>query len=313
MPLLKRRGRNYKQVKGGSMSKIMNGITNDRLNELFRHGHLGHPHEVAVMAGELIEHRRCKDCDGVHDGGCVNTSEAEAPVVNSDVQHLRDVLEMAYRHIVNHHSSSVIQSPGAFCPVCHHADNSEPEMDAIVRCLDAYSKPATTKPAKAPVVKLINYHTKECAFWSDCHNGFDHPRACDCGADERKLAATKPIIGEACEHGVPYANECVACGRLAAKKPPLIVDNPPVVDETTGTCVQCGCVVRDSFIQFYSNGKPSCKKCAMTKWDENEAKEVKPAAPVVEPWIYPASLNDMQSAILQLQRRLEAVEKAGRV
>ncbi len=63
------------------MSKIINGITDDRLNELFRHGHLGHPHEVAVMAGELIEHRRCKDCDGVHDGSCVNTSEAKAPVM----------------------------------------------------------------------------------------------------------------------------------------------------------------------------------------------------------------------------------------
>jgi len=59
------------------MSEIIKGITNDRLETLFLHGHEARPHEVAVMAGELIEHRKCKDCDGVHDGGCVNTNEAK--------------------------------------------------------------------------------------------------------------------------------------------------------------------------------------------------------------------------------------------
>jgi len=36
--------------------------------------------------------------------------------------------------------------------------------------------------------KLVNHHTESCAFWSDCHNGFDHPRDCDCGADKREKA-----------------------------------------------------------------------------------------------------------------------------
>jgi hypothetical protein len=33
----------------------------------------------------------------------------------------------------------------------------------------------------AKVEVIHNPHTKECAYWNDCHNGFDHPRNCDCG------------------------------------------------------------------------------------------------------------------------------------
>ena len=42
-----------------------------------------------------------------------------------------DALIVAHGLIVNHHECSVVQSPGAFCPVCHKKDGSEPEMDKI--------------------------------------------------------------------------------------------------------------------------------------------------------------------------------------
>lgn len=35
--------------------------------------------------------------------------------------------------------------------------------------------------AEVKAEAIHNPHTKECAYWSDCHNGFDHPRNCDCG------------------------------------------------------------------------------------------------------------------------------------
>jgi len=31
-------------------------------------------------------------------------------------------------------------------------------------------------------------HTRECHFWSDCHDGFDTPRNCNCGAEKRREA-----------------------------------------------------------------------------------------------------------------------------
>jgi hypothetical protein len=36
----------------------------------------GHNIEIACLAQAELD-RRCKDCDNVHDGGCVNTSEAK--------------------------------------------------------------------------------------------------------------------------------------------------------------------------------------------------------------------------------------------
>ena len=77
------------------MSVIIKGITTDRLETLFLHGHEAHPHEVAVMAGELLEHRRCKDCDGEHDKEChtanvpVRRAASASPPVAGSTLHRR--------------------------------------------------------------------------------------------------------------------------------------------------------------------------------------------------------------------------------
>jgi len=46
-------------------------------------------------------------------------------------------LRLAYRHIMAHHACNVMErlKLGQFCPVCHHADGSEPELDAIVAAI----------------------------------------------------------------------------------------------------------------------------------------------------------------------------------
>jgi hypothetical protein len=132
------------------MSEIMNGITNDRLNELFRHGHEAHPHEVAVMAGELIEHRKCKDCDGVHDGGCVNTSEAMAPVVKwlkwNNVTGNEDP-PVPYRKIVNGSVVESIRKDGTV-----DANNKPRINEEFYISITEAEYLAATKPA-APVVE----------------------------------------------------------------------------------------------------------------------------------------------------------------
>ena len=52
-----------------------------------------------------------------------------------------EALRLAYEHIVCHHASHVVQSPGAFCPVCHHKDGSEPEMDEIAAVIHSANIP----------------------------------------------------------------------------------------------------------------------------------------------------------------------------
>ena len=66
-------------------------------------------------------------------------------------------------------------------------------------------------PVREPVV---NHHTKECAFWSDCHNGFDHPRECDCGADKREEAAKQPVVR--CPECVQF--DCTDRGKTMPKE-----------------------------------------------------------------------------------------------
>jgi len=50
-------------------------------------------------------------------------------------EQLGAALRLAYAHIIKHHACGVRQVAGQLCPVCHHADGTEPEMDAIVRAL----------------------------------------------------------------------------------------------------------------------------------------------------------------------------------
>lgn len=288
---------------------IIKGITNDRLETLFLHGHQAHPHEVAVMAGELIEHRRC---NGVHDKSCVKTSKAKTPV---EVKYWRGKTS-------NWLLKTETNSDGEYRGVEYYCNGEKRDIGL------------------------------ECPYWY-CENSDT-----EITADEY-IAATKPIIGEACEHGVPIANECVACGRLAAKKPPLMVDCPPVVDEVrpavkcdcvTGTSlkacsaasrnwlctrpnghsgdhVACGTDEHNMFSWPQETTKPaapvvepekSCKSCGDTAcrlpdhgWNLCRSWIPKPAAPVAEPWIKTCSIDS--GAIRQLQRRLEAVEKAGKI
>jgi hypothetical protein len=46
-------------------------------------------------------------------------------------------LKMAQGHIMSHHVCNIMDGlkPGGFCPVCHHPDGSEPEMDLIARVI----------------------------------------------------------------------------------------------------------------------------------------------------------------------------------
>jgi hypothetical protein len=218
------------------MKEIIKGITDDRLNELFLRGYEAHPHEVAEMAGELIEHRRCKDCDGVHDGGCVNTNEAkEAPVVKW----------LKWRNLT--------------------ADEDPP----------------------VPYRKTVNGSVVE-----------------SIRKDGTVDANNRPWINEEFYISISEAEYLAA-----AAKPPLMVDCPPVVDEPAiKWCSACQKYHVDGFI------------CAAY---ERLMNQDKPAAPVVEPII---TINDVFIAveslskrmtldehfIEKLEKRIEAVEKAGR-
>ena len=55
----------------------------------------------------------------------------------SEVDRLRRALDVAYGLILNHHNVTVIKGFDycGFCPVCHHSDGTEPELDEIVAAL----------------------------------------------------------------------------------------------------------------------------------------------------------------------------------
>ena len=173
------------------------------------------------------------------------------------------------------------------------------------------------RKVEAPVVKLINYHTKECAFWSDCHNGFDHPRACDCGADERKLAATKPaapVVALAIEGKPASPQECI--DYIEKCKP---VAEAPVVKWWKHRYYDGTCKTENGIITETTGSQELVASGILPAlWTEITEAEylaaTKPAAPVVEPWVNMDSggcgYSDITEAIKQLQRRLEAVEQA---
>jgi hypothetical protein len=50
---------------------------------------------------------------------------------------LAEALRTAFRLIVLHHECGVQQELGCYCPVCHHKDGTEPEIDQIKAALDA--------------------------------------------------------------------------------------------------------------------------------------------------------------------------------
>ncbi len=58
-------------------------------------------------------------------------------VPRAEYDEMREALQVARSLIVLHHDCSVRQSAGMFCPVCHHEDGTEPEMDRIHAALRA--------------------------------------------------------------------------------------------------------------------------------------------------------------------------------
>ena len=48
---------------------------------------------------------------------------------------LRKTINVALGLILKHHKVGVQQELGCFCPVCHHEDGTEPELDAIHKAL----------------------------------------------------------------------------------------------------------------------------------------------------------------------------------
>lgn len=56
------------------------------------------------------------------------------------VAELEKALGTAVGLIVRHHEVGVKQEWGCFCPVCHHKDGSEPELDAIKASLKMPSR-----------------------------------------------------------------------------------------------------------------------------------------------------------------------------
>jgi hypothetical protein len=118
----------------------------------------------------------------------------------------------------------------------------------------------------------------------------------------------------------------------ATAKPPLMVDCPPVVDEVkpaakcdcvTGTSLKSCSAASRNWICTRPNGHSGDHVACgtdehnMFSWPQETTK---PAAPVVEPWVKQPSYACEKTyneasvwlAVEQLQRRLEAVEKAGR-
>ena len=59
--------------------------------------------------------------------------------VEAELTKLRGLLDLAHKLIVRHHDCNVHQTPGGFCPVCHHKDGTEPEMDAILEALGNFT------------------------------------------------------------------------------------------------------------------------------------------------------------------------------
>ena len=61
----------------------------------------------------------------------------ESGIPRPSYEQVVEALGIAYRHIVDHHADHIVQRAGQFCPVCHHEDHTEPEMDQIVNVLHA--------------------------------------------------------------------------------------------------------------------------------------------------------------------------------
>ncbi|NQU09597.1 hypothetical protein HQ590_02305, partial [bacterium] len=62
------------------------------------------------------------------------------------IDQAHEALRVAYSQIILHHESGYQWSPGGWCPVCHHADGTEPEMDQISKALAACRSLAVAQP-----------------------------------------------------------------------------------------------------------------------------------------------------------------------
>ena len=63
------------------------------------------------------------------------TFKTECSIYN-ELAKAREALNIARSLIIRHHACHVVQRAGAFCPVCHRDDGTEPEMDQIYDALN---------------------------------------------------------------------------------------------------------------------------------------------------------------------------------
>lgn len=98
-----------------------------------KRGTPGHPcWQPTGMIGERVSQWEAKAKSYRCSMGGVSKIKTDA-----EIKRLRDALHVAYSHIISHHDvakMSKLQS-GGFCPICHHKDGTEPEMNQIVKAL----------------------------------------------------------------------------------------------------------------------------------------------------------------------------------
>jgi len=276
------------------MSEIIKGITNDRLNELFLNGYLARPHEVAVMAGELIEHRKCKDCDGVHEGSCVNTHEAK--VTNWwRHKHYEWVCKTENRIIVE---ASDVQS----------IIESQLLLEMWNPIIEAEYLAATKPTPKVEYFKCSD-GSGECRqvvdgmVWNQIIHGVEYPsdRRAWMGRPDlwNEITASEYDAMKKCKPAAPV----VEATRFMSDKKRRLAQYQP-----------CGCkiCICESDDKCNGCGPKYCKSvdCVFTTGKFVYEPE---AAPVVEPWVqfpdHPRWDTAITEAIYQLQRRLDAVER----
>jgi len=62
-------------------------------------------------------------------------AEGKWVMCRKELAKAREALDIARSLIIRHHACHVVQRAGAFCPVCHRDDGTEPEMDQIYDAL----------------------------------------------------------------------------------------------------------------------------------------------------------------------------------
>jgi len=98
---------------------------------------------VLVRESDLTLHDvRGQSAQYVHLAEAKGAVEAnlEAIDLRRELEETVAALRVARSLIIRHHETGIEQHAGAFCPVCHRPDGSEPEIDQIFAALAKVSK-----------------------------------------------------------------------------------------------------------------------------------------------------------------------------